>query len=184
MEAWGSDGILCSITALLQKFRIDFSDICVLTDLHVEPKLSTINEFNEVIAPFKTTAGEGRSPNIYITDTELEVMKERVRTLGRHASQLLPASVLDLPAPEDPRPAPAVFEGRLVDRGQHASTEERRRIGLLIRGLVGDVGERSVACAVDQRKSTACIDFLFVKGAGVEVQTCLYFQCAYMRFGL
>lgn len=73
------------MAALLQKFRINCTDVNVITDLNEKPSAETVNEFEKLIEPFRITAGDGfagKSPT-FVTDTELTLLQDRVRTTPR-----------------------------------------------------------------------------------------------------
>ena len=44
---------VCSMAALLSKFRIDYSDVIVIDDVTKKAEQSTRDTFSEMIAPFK-----------------------------------------------------------------------------------------------------------------------------------
>ncbi len=62
------------MAALLSKFRIDYSDVIVIHDVTKKAEDSTKQEFEALIAPFKS----GRSDDgMKITDAELKTQLEK-----------------------------------------------------------------------------------------------------------
>ncbi len=61
------------MAALLSKFRIDYSDVIVLSDITKKAEEKTKREFDSLIAEFKSDNQDGTS----ITDSELMAMREK-----------------------------------------------------------------------------------------------------------
>ena len=46
------------MAAMLSKFRIDYSDVIVITDITKKPEASTRSHFNDLIKDFVTAEGD------------------------------------------------------------------------------------------------------------------------------
>lgn len=67
----------------MQKFRIQFAQVTLITSMDRVPQQSTISEFDRMIDPFKINSNSNNkeklaNQKVYISDTELEHMKARV----------------------------------------------------------------------------------------------------------
>ncbi|CAG0891817.1 unnamed protein product [Darwinula stevensoni] len=60
-----------SMAALLSKFRIDYSDVVIISDFKKKAAPELYQEFDALIEPFKEKSGETREPGTYIPDAEL-----------------------------------------------------------------------------------------------------------------
>lgn len=60
---------------LLNKFRIDYSDVFLIPDITRKPKPETLREFDNLIKPFRA---QGDTPSVYITESELAAMQQKV----------------------------------------------------------------------------------------------------------
>jgi solute carrier family 12 sodium/potassium/chloride transporter 2 len=65
-----------SMAQLLTKFRIDFGDVIVISDIQKKAEDSTKQMFKEIIEPFREVKEQHGTEPI-ITDAELSSMKER-----------------------------------------------------------------------------------------------------------
>ena len=87
-----------NMAALLSKFRIDFSDVIVISDIVKPPKESTKKEFKELIAKWMTKDDEinncenNENDNQFdgtdrylITDSELFALKDKVLISNNHS---------------------------------------------------------------------------------------------------
>ncbi|KAJ9588117.1 hypothetical protein L9F63_018508, partial [Diploptera punctata] len=91
---------------LLSKFRIDYSDVVIIPDIHKKPLESTRKEFESWIEPFKVKDKEDKiSKQTYITDSELLALKDKTNRHLRMRELLLQYSkdstfvVMSLPIP-------------------------------------------------------------------------------------
>lgn len=81
------------MAALLSKFRIDFSDVILITDILKPPRESTKQEFHNLIARFVWDEAEDRPKftrsksteaeqedldKLYVTDSDLLAFKDKV----------------------------------------------------------------------------------------------------------
>jgi hypothetical protein len=95
------------MTALLQKFRINISEVIMITDLNQQPSSETVTEFEKLIEPFRISASDGfagKSPT-FVTDTELTLLQDRTNRHLRTRELLMKHSrdsnlvVVTLPVP-------------------------------------------------------------------------------------
>uniref|UniRef100_A0A914E877 Uncharacterized protein n=1 Tax=Acrobeloides nanus TaxID=290746 RepID=A0A914E877_9BILA len=95
-----------NMAALLSKFRIGFSDVTVISDIAREPQRETLDEFSDLVRPFrrKTTEGEECEDGL-ISDAEWSAQRNKGKRQLRIAELLRSHStdanliVLSLPVP-------------------------------------------------------------------------------------
>ncbi|CAG0899023.1 unnamed protein product [Darwinula stevensoni] len=93
------------MAALLSKFRIDYSDVIVVTDAEKMPAPEVRQEFDALIEPFKEKPKETREPGTYIPAEELTAKRDknnhhmRLRELLLHHSIDASLIVMTLPMP-------------------------------------------------------------------------------------
>ncbi|TTF71930.1 Solute carrier family 12 member 2 [Bagarius yarrelli] len=82
-----------AMATLLSKFRIDFSDITVLGDINTKPKTERVEEFSQMIEPYKLREDDMEQEAAEklkvdepwrITDNELELYRAKVETIPPH----------------------------------------------------------------------------------------------------
>uniref|UniRef100_A0A914X1N1 Solute carrier family 12 member 2 n=1 Tax=Plectus sambesii TaxID=2011161 RepID=A0A914X1N1_9BILA len=92
-----------SMAVLLSKFRIKCTEIFVVPDIEKEPSSTTVNEFEELIAPFRTSESDPDSK--LITEEVLKAQANRTkrqlrcRELLQHHSANAQLIILTLPVP-------------------------------------------------------------------------------------
>uniref|UniRef100_A0A915KKL1 SLC12A transporter C-terminal domain-containing protein n=1 Tax=Romanomermis culicivorax TaxID=13658 RepID=A0A915KKL1_ROMCU len=80
---------------LLEKFRIEFVEVTVISDLHKEPNLATVLEFEQMIKPFCAKNVKDRmneqalDTDIFITEEELDRLRPRTNRYLRVREVLL-----------------------------------------------------------------------------------------------
>lgn len=75
-----------NMAALLSKFRIEFSDVCIIPDIARQPQPSTIRDFEELIEPMRATHDDHRQGLI----TDYDLSSQRSRTFRQlRAKELL-----------------------------------------------------------------------------------------------
>lgn len=73
------------MAALLNKFRIDYSDVTVIPNVIKPPSNETRHTFDELIAKFRTsetTNDPSKGHPAYITDSEIVALKDKVIKLN------------------------------------------------------------------------------------------------------
>lgn len=71
---------LFSIAALLKKFRIDYKEVFVISELNTKPEKKTMKEFNELIKPYiRNDGNQVEGENVYTSDAELQSCQEKVQ---------------------------------------------------------------------------------------------------------
>ncbi|KAJ4451627.1 hypothetical protein ANN_03096, partial [Periplaneta americana] len=99
-----------NLAGLLSKFRIDYSDVVIISDIHKKAMESTIKEFENFIQPFRVKDGDSSdaskaSKQTYITESELLALKDKTNRHMRIRELLLQYSkestfvVMALPIP-------------------------------------------------------------------------------------
>lgn len=58
MKTSPKDNFLSSMASLLAKFRIDYSDLKLISDITKKPKDSTMSFFEDLISPFRVLDSE------------------------------------------------------------------------------------------------------------------------------
>jgi len=90
------------MAAMLSKFRIDYSDVIVITDITKKPEASTRSHFNDLIKDFVTAEGDNEPR---ITEAELLALRDKSNRHMRLREQLMVHSktsnliVMTLPMP-------------------------------------------------------------------------------------
>uniref|UniRef100_A0A914YTM1 SLC12A transporter C-terminal domain-containing protein n=1 Tax=Panagrolaimus superbus TaxID=310955 RepID=A0A914YTM1_9BILA len=68
-----------NMAALLSKFRINFSDVMVIPDVHKKPQASTVNEFERMIEPCRCHITDKNYQEGMITEAELASQKDKTQ---------------------------------------------------------------------------------------------------------
>ncbi|CAG0914745.1 unnamed protein product [Notodromas monacha] len=98
-----------SMAALLTKFRIDYSDVIVISDVQKKAQDSTKDYFNSLIQPFReteTTDNSASNPALVVSEAEMLSMRDknnrhmRLRELLQHHSSAASLVVMTLPMPK------------------------------------------------------------------------------------
>lgn len=67
------------MAALLSKFRIDFSDVNVISDIQKPPQASSLSEFESLITPWREKEESEEHDPLKISDSELASFKDKTK---------------------------------------------------------------------------------------------------------
>lgn len=182
-----------NMAALLNKFRIDYSDVTVIPDVVKAPQETTKQAFNEIIAKFRlkddgSATGEGSASGsaandeperaqLGITESEEVALKDKVccQCCASHQKEVVHNAITcltclsllnhlaDAPSPSSPR-TPAATLARVEScRHDTAHAAQRNSLGANVHGLAGDSDPQHATVHANSRQSSQCFNLLFVK---------------------